>query len=365
MVELQGKVKLSTAIMTHPGRIEAARTLAESVAGLSPKIVVDPAPTGRTLENSIRSWNAVEDDSSHHLVLQDDCYVCDDFIPTLLDAVSEMPDHALSLFTSWSSRTSNVVRLAALNGSRWAELCDPYLPCVALVLPARVARSFSLSSIGGNHLHDDFALLDHIKKHDVDAYVHVPNLVQHSEIPSVAGNHIGTRLSPCFYDDAAGSGRGVAQGGTILPYFSWSKRGSSWLHRRGGNQQWVDMSDEERFLEYLGIDMDELRSRYEWVCRGRPEIDGVVDGSTRHALWLSAFGLGMAAAGMGRVNLDTAAARAALATLAPGAWRVMVEDHVLVEKELTCAIRYQRSRPGGFVYKGWQGRQFQWNVASR
>lgn len=325
--------------MTHPGRIEAARSLAKSIVELSPKIVVDPAPTGRTIDNAVRAWNAVEDDATHHLVLQDDCHVCSGFVPMLRSAIGEMPHCALSFFTTWSSRTSNVVRIAALRGSRWAEICDYYLPCVALVLPAWMARSFSLSELNGVDLEDDSALLEYTTKHDVRAYMHVPNLVQHSELPTVARNRVGTRLSVCFHDDATaiGVGRGVTEAGNILPIFSWYRRQNYWLYRGAARQQWYEINSEESVLEYIGIDLDEVRDHYKKIRQTQPGVIGIVDDGSQYALWLSAFGLGMAAAGSGNVYLNTDAARIALETLAPGAWRLMVADHVIARHRVALA----------------------------
>lgn len=339
MTGKKSEFKLSTAIMTHPGRIEAARSLARSIVELSPKIVVDPTPTGRTIDNAVRAWNAVEDDATHHLVLQDDCHVCSGFIPMLRSAISEMPHCALSFFTTWSSRTSNVVRIAALHGSRWAEICDYYLPCVALVLPAWMARSFSLSQLNGVDLEDDSALLEYITKHDVRAYMHVPNLVQHSELPTVARNDVGTRLSVYFHDDATAMGvrRGITEAGTILPQFSWYRRQNYWLHRGDIRQQWYEINSEESVLEYIGINLDKVHNHYKKARQAHSGVIGIVDDGSQYALWLSAFGLGIAAASSGNVYLNTDAAQIALGTLAPGAWRLMVADHVIARHRVALA----------------------------
>jgi len=341
--------KLSVAIMTHPARLSAAQMLADRIADLSPELVVDSHPTGSTIENSIRSWNAVADDATHHLVLQDDCVVTDDFGPAVHAAIAEQPDAAVALFATWSSRTSNMVRIAALRGFRWAEVCDVYLPCVALVLPAPVARSFSRNTFGPHHIHDDFALAEHVDRQGVRALVHIPNLVQHAEIPTVAGNHVGTRRSVLFEQDITESntGKGVLEGTRLLPHFSWSKEAGNWLYRDDPASGWSEVAGERPLLTHLGFDVSALRAEFTAAQRRRPRVSGLVSDDALFALWLTAFGIGLSTAGASEFTIGSAAARAALETLAPGAWRMMVDDRLVTPRRTALAEFFTRAADAG------------------
>ena len=72
-------VRLSTAIMAHPKRLDAANNLARMVSSLNPKVVIDANSTAGTLETSRRGWTKVGDDSTRHMVLQDDISTRRDF----------------------------------------------------------------------------------------------------------------------------------------------------------------------------------------------------------------------------------------------------------------------------------------------
>ncbi|GAA2115943.1 hypothetical protein GCM10009780_74280 [Actinomadura alba] len=134
-----------------------------------------------------------------------------------------------------------------------------------------------------------------------------------------------------------GARRGITEAGTILPQFSWYRRQNYWLYRRDTRAQWYEINSEESVLEYIGIDLDKVHDHYEKARQAQPEAIGVVDDGSHYALWLSAFGLGMAAAGRGNIYLHTDAAQIALGTLAPGAWRLMAADHVIAQHRVALA----------------------------
>ncbi len=204
----RGAVRLSAAVMTHPGRLTAARALRDALPELDLRIVVDPDP-GRPdscIRNSRRAWALSEPSATHHLVLQDDVRICSSFSARLLKAVGERPDEAVSLFTEWGSYTSYAVRLSALAGMTWAPVIDPYVPAVGLVLPRASARAFSTDA-DLSVLQDDVALDRLLHAHDVRTSVVVPNLVEHLEGESLVGNqHMGVRHASYFDDFKAPAG---------------------------------------------------------------------------------------------------------------------------------------------------------------
>ena len=188
MIE-RGAIRLSTAVMTHPGRLTAARRLCAELAELRPVIALDTDP-GRpdsVARNAQRAWAAADADATHHLVLQDDVTPCPGFAPGLLDAVARRTGDALSLFTEWGSATSYAVRLAALAGRRWAPVIDPYVPTVGLVLPGSAARAFAAcgASLAPQ---DDVGMGLLLAELGVSAHVAVPNPLEHLGMQSLVGN---------------------------------------------------------------------------------------------------------------------------------------------------------------------------------
>jgi hypothetical protein len=204
---------LSAAVMTHPRRLRHARALVERHPELDLRLVVDPEPEGppTALRSASAAWGAVDADASHHLVVQDDVTLSAGFLPRVLAAVRSQPEGALSLFTHWGSHLSYAVRLAALGGLSWTGAIGTYLPTVALVLPAEVARAVAGRLAGAGTRHDDVAMRRVLADLGVPAYVAVRNLVQDNDLPSLVGHAAhGVRRAACFLtpDPRAAGSRG-------------------------------------------------------------------------------------------------------------------------------------------------------------
>jgi hypothetical protein len=132
--------------MAHPSRLRQAEALRDRHPDLGLQIVSDTdAGRGHSLGTALRAWGAVAPDAAHHLVVQDDCLLCEGFADLLLAAVTARPADALCFFTEWGSRTADALRLAALEGPAWTPALDIYVPTLAAVLPAAVARGFAQS----------------------------------------------------------------------------------------------------------------------------------------------------------------------------------------------------------------------------
>jgi hypothetical protein len=205
MIE-HGGTRISTAVMTHPKRLEHARALRDSHPELGLRVVVDPDPEGPP--SSVRSarlvWEAAGADATHHLVLEDDVALCADFRDQVLAAVRARPDAVVSLHAAATSRTGFAGRLALLRGSPWTVPVGPYVPTVGVVLPVRAARAFAA------YIADRAVLADHhdeLLKRFLDgtrlpALVTVPNLVDHRPLPTLEGNVLADgRPSFCFPGD--------------------------------------------------------------------------------------------------------------------------------------------------------------------
>ncbi|MHA7134058.1 hypothetical protein [Oerskovia turbata] len=180
-------MNLSCVIMTHRQRIDQAVRLREELHELAPRIVVAEEGTTETLaETARRCWAAVDPSATHHLVVQDDVEVAPDFVETVHRAVAERPESVLCLFTEWASVTSHLARAAAWVGVGFVSVSDAYVPTVATVLPAGVAREMSMFPAGA--VQDDVALAQGLAHHGVRALVVVGGGVEHLEGASLAGN---------------------------------------------------------------------------------------------------------------------------------------------------------------------------------
>jgi hypothetical protein len=338
MMRLVGTVVLSAAVMTHPSRGRSAELLARRHPELDLRIVTDPAPNGSALRTASRAWQTVRDDATHHLVLQDDSRLSENFAAQLQEAIAARPRHAVCLFAEWGSRTAHVCRLAALRGAAWAEVVDEYVPSLALVLPADAARGFGEfadRAVRNGERIDDVAMRGYLHVAGIEASALVPNLADHLPGESLAGNDImGERRSVCFAGDSPAALDAAVSGLPVVPHFSWWEgRSVCCLRDTETPGGWRKVPSAE-FLATEGLPLDDLRDRF---GRTMAELDPAgalrtaVSGILLFQLWLTAVALGAVAA----TAAHTPLARRALATLAPGALRRFLPEPRLEALALT------------------------------
>ena len=292
------RVSLSTAIMTHPTRLDRARALRQRHPELDMRIVVDPLPEGErcTLRTAAAAWSAVGDGATHHLVVQDDAVLCDDFVNRLTAALEAYPADGLALFCEWGADTSFMLRLAAVGGIPWVEVTDHYVPSVALVLPAALGREFG--ELASQNLHewakqDDVSLRIFLNHHGVRVICPVPNLVEHDPGPSLTGNDdMGPRRSACFIDDVGPlpeAGTGALLYPMAVPYFSWFSGETLCVVRDEAHQLGWRSDPTQTALRQRGLD-DRAVTRQAWdeVERWCLDYPGL-PAEPVHRLWTTAF----------------------------------------------------------------------------
>ncbi|HYU86864.1 MAG TPA: hypothetical protein VEK80_18815, partial [Kribbellaceae bacterium] len=252
-------------------------------------------------------------------------------------AVAELPDHALAFFTEWGSRTSYALRLASLVGAGWVEVVDDYMPALALVLPAAVADGFA--AFVSDAQEDDDVLYEYLCATGVPMLVSSPNLVDHDDLPSVAGNEDhGFRKSACYVaDDHPPPARSVLSGLTCVPYFSFMSGRASCQVRRTTRDRWARIPAEE-VLAGHGFDdgtIDEATAMLATHIDGHAVVRQHVPQPLVRAVCMAALALGACAADHGvDGSLDPAAhpvTDAALASLAPGGLRRFLNRRGLAE----------------------------------
>ncbi|MFI7601263.1 NAD-dependent epimerase/dehydratase family protein [Actinoplanes sp. NPDC049681] len=308
---MRNMFRLSGAVMAHPTRsVEAER-----LAGLDPqgrlRVVLDPEPEGppTALRTAAAAWAAVDHGATHHLVLQDDVLLAEGFFEHVAVAAEAALDDAIAFYANWNSRNGAAVRAAALAGAAWAAALDEYAPCVALMLPARMAAGYGASAAGDDAGWPyDVLMHRYLKASGTRLRISVPNTVEHAGLPSIAGNSgHGLRRSALFTGVAPDPDR-IRSGCAALSVVPFIKHGSAQVAVRTGNG-W----------EYLEAERHLLRSG--WSARTvRRDFESVVAGTglPREAAWntwVAAFVLGTA---QGRHATSAPAADAALRTLGPG-----------------------------------------------
>lgn len=197
-------VRVSSAVMTHPVRLEQARELAERLRldGLA----LDPEPDGppSALRTALVAWAAADAGASHHLVVQDDVSAPPELPALVGRAAGRFPDEALVFYTNWHARNGGAARLAALAGATWVRAVpDEFTPSLAVCLPVGTAEEFRRFAEGSAERHDDELFSVFFRARGRMALIAVPNVVEHIGTSSINGHAAqGIRLAVCPTDAA-------------------------------------------------------------------------------------------------------------------------------------------------------------------
>ncbi|WP_405708480.1 MULTISPECIES: NAD-dependent epimerase/dehydratase family protein [unclassified Streptomyces] len=349
--------------MTHPKRRAAAEKLALSAPSGLLRVVMDPDPTGTpsVLRTALAAWSAIEDGATHQLVIQDDMLLSDSFFDRVRCAIEELPDSALALFALWDSRNGAAVRFGAMAGARWVGSVNEYFPCVAIVLPRRVAEGFvayGRERLGG--WPDDILMYRYLCANGVSRHVAVPNLAEHEDRGSISGNAFrGPRRSVCYLPgDGVGDEGRTLSGLTVIPFFKYGVAKCAVRADGPGPERWLHL-DAEQYLRGTGLSPALLR----------PPGGGAGEADVR-GTWLTALALGFESARAGFDVLPTAseAYAEAVATIGPGGIsNTSTEEHIARRRkplaevaqlalqaghEAATGHRARPRRPGGLVWRG-------------
>lgn len=357
--------RISSVVMTHPKRMRYAQTIRDTCPELNFDIVSDPDPCGSpsARRTAALAWRIIDRTATHHLVVQDDIVLCDSFAVEIAACVQAMPEAALTFFAHWGSRLSSAARLAILCGLSWTEIIGDYVPTVAMILPADVARELAEALKTSGNRHDDVVARDYLRMAGVDARLSVPNLVEHLELPSLAVNDpLGIRHAACFVPrnpNPARWGREVLSP-VALPYVH-ADTGQSTCYVRdrsagmGGYYVPIDAALRERGAEVEEIyrALRIILERQEWIRK----LSYRMDWSLLRGLWASAFLLGVLTVETRRVLyadstgmphdpgafLAQPTVAAALSTMAPGMLRNLMPTADLTELRLELAYLVTRA----------------------
>ncbi|MEV4320046.1 hypothetical protein [Actinocrispum sp. NPDC049592] len=159
----------------HPGR---ARALAGGLLEVSAAAV----PT---------AWSSIPDGSTHHFLLQDSMVLSSAFFSRVNAAAKTMPDAALLLTASATSRNGGAVRQGAIAGARWVPAAREHVPPTGIVLPVEVADEFARFAAAQAGNWPEPALMSRfLRQNGIPTFVSVPNLIDVPAAPSA-----------CFFTD--------------------------------------------------------------------------------------------------------------------------------------------------------------------
>ncbi|MFJ7205758.1 NAD-dependent epimerase/dehydratase family protein [Streptomyces sp. NPDC098789] len=302
------KVKLSGAVMTHPRRLEEARLLAAADPHRRIEVVVDPEPEGRptALRVAPLSWDCVAPDATHHLVLQDDVELADGFFAYVEQVAAAAGDEAVAFYAGWETRNGGVARLAALTGAPWAYALQEHVPCYALLLPADVARGYArFQAEDEPGWPYDVVVQRYLNARGVPVRFCTPSLVQHMDMPSLAGNaYHGFRQATLFADRAGEPTTHDSVRFDVVPFYQYGL--ARCAVRTGAGWEYVET---ERHLRRTGLLDACLAALASAAPHDLPE-------QVRRAVWVTGFAIGAVTADA--PEADPRVAAAAMATLGPG-----------------------------------------------
>lgn len=221
-------VVISAAVMTHPRRQAEAARLADALCRWHTSVALDPRPDGppTTLRTALAAWAAIRPDATHHLVLQDDVELCQDFVERIESAALEHPDTPLAFYANWDSWNGAATRAAALSGARWVPAVPgEWIPTLALLLPRRDVEALLSAGLPDEAKPepDDVFLARDLNARGRQVLISVPHLVEHAGQPSLIGNDTyGARHSACFADDLPDRDHPTSSGRAAVENSSWA-----------------------------------------------------------------------------------------------------------------------------------------------
>ncbi|WP_316520999.1 NAD-dependent epimerase/dehydratase family protein [Kitasatospora brasiliensis] len=317
--------------MTHPKRVEAATLIARADTAGRVRVVTDPEPEGppTALRSAALAWDAVAPDATHHLVLQDDVVLAEGFFAYAEQVAAAVPHEAVAFYAGWEGRTGAAVRLAALAGEQWTYAIEEHTPCLALMLPARAAHGYTaFAAEHGVGWPYDVVMQRYLNALEVPIRVAVPCTVDHSEVPSIAGNSThGWREAALFTSPAVVPPTFDCAQFAVVPFYQYGDARTAVRH--GKDAEW-EYLETERYLRRLGL-AEQCRTAFEAAPAS------TLSERIARPVWETAFAMGTVVAAVTAEPPAAELIRAVMDTLGPGG---LCEDYTAEELgELIAPVR--------------------------
>ncbi|KDM90014.1 hypothetical protein [Photobacterium galatheae] len=201
------KTILSVSVMTHPTRIYFANRILRSLGDIDAQMAVDPDPWGSnsTIRTATVAWRQISKLSTHHLVLQDDIKLTEDFIHNVKKIAERFPQHPIGFYANSSSRNGMSIRLAVMQGCNIVKAVPEYSPCLAILMPRKLAEEFVQFSSRAAKIGDadDDVMRLFLTTIEYPLLLSAPSLVEHIGHQSSVGNNFqGKRIASCFVNES-------------------------------------------------------------------------------------------------------------------------------------------------------------------
>jgi len=198
------KVTLSISVMAHPKRAEFFPYLKERLGDNVP-FSIDQK--NNLLENSKAAWRLHDPNCDFHVVVQDDCVVCDNFHERAVKFISEQEEKRIA--ECRRPQGYNFFLKNADDGSEITIDGDAYYDKwtragLSICLPTELIPAMLEEFDRQRSRHDDDRISMFMQKHGFRIVFPFPSLVDHRiELDSLANNVVGLRAIK-FIDDADG-----------------------------------------------------------------------------------------------------------------------------------------------------------------
>lgn len=184
-------MKLSVAVMTHPSRADRLQKLMEDIRSMSHPdfdydVVVDINSLG-IWETAKKAWKAYAPDATHHMVLQDDIILSQDFFTVSKKLIGYVSKFDPTASLSFCDNLEREMQAAKRNGLHWVVTTKcRHAQC--LVQPTNQINhwiDWCEWYIRPEYYHDDGRLEIYLFKHNRRIWHAVPSLVEHDDHGSV------------------------------------------------------------------------------------------------------------------------------------------------------------------------------------
>ena len=194
-------IKLSISVMAHPLRSEFFTYLKDKL-GEDVPFSIDQENC--LLENSKASWRLYDPEADFHVVVQDDCIICDNFKERAIKFITEQEEKRIAEHRI--PQGYNFFLKNAADGSKLNIKEDFYVDNVtraglAICLPVRYIEPMLIEFDKQKSKHDDDRISGFMKKNKYKIVFPYPSLVDHRiELESLVNNFVGLNAI-AFIDD--------------------------------------------------------------------------------------------------------------------------------------------------------------------
>lgn len=167
-------MKLSISIMAHPSRAEFIPYLKEKLGD----VPVSMDEGFGILENCKRAWSMYDKNADYHVVIQDDCIVCNDFYNRAISYLEKAGGLAVSFFYSQSKFFNKYKKERLENG---AIIKKGLYGGLAICLPTSLIEEMLVFFDKDTVPFDDHRIGRFLMSKNIDIFYPFPCLIDHRQ----------------------------------------------------------------------------------------------------------------------------------------------------------------------------------------